>query len=69
MRQWLKDLVVRAATEIGTELQHKISHGAHEASALLFTGSGYVMYPRGTKEDPKIENAGQETQRELGREM
>jgi hypothetical protein len=37
--------------EIGAELKHMASMGAHEMAAALFNGSAFVMYPRGTRED------------------
>jgi hypothetical protein len=54
MRQWLKDLAVRAAHEMGGELKQMGAHGAHELSAGLFSGSGFVMYPRGHHDQPDI---------------
>jgi len=40
-----------AVAEIGAELKQMGSHGAHELAAALFNGSGFVMYPRGTRDD------------------
>jgi hypothetical protein len=44
-------------TDIGKELQDVTKHGSHELSAALFTGSAFVMYPRGENrvEDPRPE--------------
>jgi hypothetical protein len=30
---------------------HPVAHGAHELAAALFTGNGFVMYPRAGKEN------------------
>jgi hypothetical protein len=65
MREWLKNMVCRAAAEIGTELRQMGAHGGHELGAALFNQSAFVMYPRGTKEDPHIENIGQDSQRQM----
>ena len=52
MRRWLKDLVVRAAHEMGGELRQMGAHGSHELAAALLNGSsGFVMYPRGSHDD------------------
>jgi hypothetical protein len=32
-------------------LEHKLASGAHEIAAALFNGSGFVMYPRGARDD------------------
>jgi hypothetical protein len=40
-----------AGQEIKTELKQMAAHGAHELAAALFNGNGFVMYPRGTRED------------------
>ena len=34
MRDWLKELACKAATEMGAELKQMGAHGAHEAAAL-----------------------------------
>ena len=52
MREWLKNLLTKAAHEMGSELRQMASHGSHESAALLFNGSAFVMYPRGTRDDP-----------------
>jgi hypothetical protein len=36
--------------DISHELKEQAQHGAHEASAALFNGSGFVMYPRAGRE-------------------
>ncbi len=36
--------------DIGHELMEQAQHGAHEAAAALFNGSGFVMYPRSGRE-------------------
>ncbi len=33
-------------SDIGSEIQQIGAHGAHEMAAALFSGSGFVMYPR-----------------------
>ncbi len=33
-------------SDVGAELKHQVSAGAHELAAALFTGQGFVMYPR-----------------------
>jgi hypothetical protein len=38
------------------------AHGSHEASALLFNGSAFVMYARGHHDDPQIGKADPEVQ-------
>ena len=64
VRGWLlkelSDGLARAGNEIAGELKHKVAHGCHETGARLYTGSGFVMYPRGThddaqKEQPQVE--------------
>lgn len=43
-------------SDIGSEIRQSTAHGAHEAAAVLFNGSGFVMYPRSAgpqKEDPQ----------------
>jgi hypothetical protein len=37
--------------DIGHELTEKANQGAHEIAAALFNGSGFVMYPRGTRDN------------------
>lgn len=44
--------------DIAHELTEKTSQGAHEFAAALFNGSGFVMYPRGTREDQGKEGHG-----------
>lgn len=68
MRQWLKDLVCRAAHEMGSEVKHMASHGSHELAATLFNGSAFVMYPRGTHDDAHQQPEQAQVQ-ENGREM
>ena len=46
----IKDVAVEAA--YGNFTKHMVAHGAHEVAAALFNGQGFVMYPRGTREDP-----------------
>ena len=38
-------------SDIGAELKHQLSAGSHEVSALLFTNSAVVMYPRHEGQD------------------
>jgi hypothetical protein len=38
--------------DVAQTVEHKLEHGAHEAAALLYNGSAFVMYPRtGGKDD------------------
>ena len=62
MREWLKNLMYKAAHEMGAEIKQMGAHGSHEASALLFNGSAFVMYPRGHHDDPQIGKADPEVQ-------
>ena len=54
MREWLKDLVVKAAHEMGGELKQMGGTGAHELAGQSFSVSGFVMYPRGHHDQPDI---------------
>ncbi len=66
MRQWLKDLVVKAAHEMGGELRQMGAHGSHELAAALFNNSAFVMYPRGSHDDvSQPEQAHVEHEREI----
>ncbi len=47
----MKESLSNAPSEIGAELKHQVSAGAHELAAALFNGSGFVMYPRGSHDD------------------
>jgi hypothetical protein len=38
-------------SDIGAELKHQLSAGAHELAAALFNGSAFVMYPRHEGQD------------------
>ncbi len=40
-----------AGPEIATELKQMGAQGAHELAAALFNGNGFVMYPRGGKDE------------------
>ena len=40
-------------SDIGKEMIHLGEQGSHEVAAALFTGSAFVMYPHGEKEDPQ----------------
>jgi len=44
--------------DVGHEMTEKLSQGAHELAAALFQGSGYVMYPRGTRDDHGMDGHG-----------
>ena len=68
MREWLKNEVKRVALECGRELKQMGAHGAHEASACLFNGSAFVMYPRGSHDDPQ-HGLPQEAQKQQERGM
>jgi hypothetical protein len=37
--------------DVGHEIKQQVASGAHELAAALFNGSGFVMYPRGTRDD------------------
>src|SRR5579871_3621595 len=37
--------------DVGHEMTQQVAFGAHELAAALFNGSGFVMYPRGTRDD------------------
>ena len=37
--------------DVGHEINEKVGQGAHEAAAALFNGTGFVMYPRGSRDD------------------
>ena len=59
--------------DVGSEMKQMAAHGAHELAAALFNnGSGFVMYPRGTREDPEhglaaeAQKPQQEAQQERG---
>ena len=38
--------------DVGHEAKQQVAFGAHEIAAALFGGSGFVMYPRGSRDDP-----------------
>jgi cation transport regulator ChaB len=42
--------------DIGEELKHQLSAGAHEVAAALFNGSAFVMYQRQGHDDPQQEH-------------
>lgn len=75
MATFLDDLfpgLSNVGAEVGAELKHMGAQGAHELAAALFSGSSFVMYPRGQHDDgPGIHGQeGQEHQQEhAGREM
>jgi hypothetical protein len=56
-------------SEVGEELKHQGSMGAHELAAALFNGSAFVMYPRqgNAVEDPQ--HGLPEKEVDAGREM
>jgi hypothetical protein len=37
--------------DVGHELKQQVAFGAHELAAALFNGSGFIMYPRGSRDD------------------
>src|SRR5438552_484374 len=41
----------KIAGDVGHEMKQQVAFGAHELAAALFNGSGFVMYPRGTRDD------------------
>ncbi len=50
----VKESLSNAPAQIGAEMKHQVSQGAHELAAALFNGSGFVMYPRGGRDDHGI---------------
>ena len=48
----VKESLSNAPAQVGAELRQQAAHGAHELAAALFNGQGFVMYPRGGKDDP-----------------
>jgi hypothetical protein len=62
-------------SDVVAEGKQLAAHGAHEIAAALFstTGSAFVMYPRGTREDqPKREEEDRQKEQnepDRGREM
>jgi hypothetical protein len=55
LAETVKESLSNAPSQIGAELMHQVGAGSHEIAAALFNGSGFVMYPRGTKDDVGIE--------------
>ena len=51
-------------------LNHMASMGSHEIAAALFgpTGSGFVMYPRGDRDDHGLQGPGQAQEQGHGQE-
>ena len=41
----------KIVADVGHEAKQQVAFGAHELAAALFQGSGYVMYPRGSRDD------------------
>ena len=37
--------------DVSHEMKQQLAFGAHELAAALFNGSGFVMYPRGARDD------------------
>ena len=69
MREWLKNLVCTIATDLAAEAKQMGAHGAHESAALLFNQNAFVMYSRGTRDDPQPGNVEHEAQHQIEREM
>jgi hypothetical protein len=70
MREWLKQMAMKAAHEMGGELKQMAAHGSHEIGASIFTNSAFVMYPRGVREDKQVENVDRAPPTpEVGREI
>ena len=65
--KWIQEQLARAAKEMGGELKQMAAHGAHEVSAALYNGSAFVMYPRGTRDDPQVSTPEQEQTQEMDR--
>jgi len=51
LSETIKASLANAPAQIGAELEHQVGAGAHELAAALFNGSGFVMYPRGGRDD------------------
>jgi len=62
LKDSIKEGISNAVPEIGAELKQMGAHGAHELAAALFNNSGFVMYPRGTRDDHGVHGP------ELGKE-
>jgi hypothetical protein len=58
----IKESLSNAPAQIGAELKHQAGQGSHELAAALFNGSGFVMYPRGGKDDHGLQGSQQEEQ-------
>jgi hypothetical protein len=56
----LVDRIKAIPGEVFHEVCHQVPAGSHEMAAALFNGSAFVMYQRGTKDDPAKERNGQE---------
>ena len=58
-------------SDVGEELKHQVSAGAHELAAALFNGSAFVMYPRheGSVEDPQHGLSEQQKENDHGMSM
>jgi len=46
--------------DLGREFMQQGAAGAHELAAALFNGSGFVMYPRGSRDDHGVHGPLQE---------
>jgi hypothetical protein len=44
--------------DVSHEMKQQLAFGAHELAAALFNGSGFVMYPRGARDDQGKEGHG-----------
>ena len=56
----MKESLSNAPGQIMQEAKHQVGMGAHELAAALFNGSGFVMYPRGGKDDNGQQKDGQQ---------
>lgn len=54
-----------ALPEATAELKHMGAHGAHELAAALFSGSAFVMYPRGKENSHEQVQDGQNMQQDM----
>jgi hypothetical protein len=45
--------------DVGHMVKQEVAAGAHELAAALFNGSAFVMYQRGSREDPGKDGPGQ----------
>jgi len=69
MRSWIKEGLIKLGGIVVDEAAHQVAQGAHELSAALYSGSAFVMYGRGTRDDPQVNPPQQEQSQDMGRDM